>query len=308
MTQPIQRGALLGMAIGASVISLSSILVRFADVPPTVAGFWRMAFGGSMLTIALVVLRQWQRPGWRDLAWMLPPALAFALDLFVWFRSIHDIGPGMATLLANLQVFLMAMAGVWMHRERLGVRFVLGLALAIAGLWLMVGLAWGGFDPIHRQGIWLGLLTALCYASYMLSFRYAQRQRSVLPSAQLLAIISLLCAAFLAGFAMLEDASFTIPNARSLWALIAMGLVGQCVGWVLIARSLPLLPTSVVGLLLLLQPALAFVLDVLLFHRLTLALEWIGLSLVLCGIFLGSLRRKPAEREGAVQPTLDAAE
>ena len=54
------RGALLAMAGGASLISLTGVLVRFADVPPTIAGFWRMAFGGAMLALLLVAMRRWR--------------------------------------------------------------------------------------------------------------------------------------------------------------------------------------------------------------------------------------------------------
>ena len=40
----------------------------------------------------------------------------------------------------------------------------------------------------------------------------------------------------------------------------------------------------------LLQPALAFVLDVLLFARQTSALEWLGVAMALLGIFIGIVR------------------
>ena len=273
-------------------MGFSAVLVRYAHVPPTVSGFWRMAFGGGLLTLSLVALRQWRRMRWSDALWMLPPALAFAADLFIWHRSIRDVGPGLATLLANLQVFIMALAGVLLHRERLGPRFLIGLAFAFGGLWLMVGQAWDTFDAAHRLGVLFGLLTGVCYAAYMLSFRHAQQHRSLLPAAQLLAIMSLLSAGVLGLLATFEDAAFTIPDAHSLLALVALGVVGQCLGWVLISRAMPQLPTSLVGLLLLLQPVLAFLLDVLLFHRATRPLEWLGLALSLCGIFIGSLRSR----------------
>lgn len=296
MKHAVARGPLLAMLAGGAAISLTGILVRYAQVPPTVSAFWRMAFGGGLLTLILIALRQWRPMRWSDLWWMLPPALAFAADLFLWHRSIHDVGPGLATLLANLQVFIMALAGVLLHRERLGWRFLTGLALAFGGLWLMVGQAWGGFDAGYRLGVWLGLLTGFCYAGYMLSFRHAQQRRSLLPAAQLLAIMSLLSACVLAGLASIEDVAFTIPDAQSLLALVVLGVVGQCLGWVLISRAMPQLPTSLVGLLLLLQPVLAFLLDVLLFHRVTRPLEWLGLALSLSGIFIGSLRsRAPVE-------------
>lgn len=287
---------------GAALISTTGVLVRYADVPPTVSGFWRMGFGGLMLAVFLLVSRQWQPTRRGDWWWMCFPALFFAADLFLWHRSILSVGPGLATLLANFQVFLMALAGVWLHGERLGPRYLSGLLLAFAGLWLLVGLDWAAFAPQYRVGVALGLLTGVAYAGYMLSFRHAQRERSTLPPSQLLAMSSLLCAALLGMVALGEGASFAIPDLRSLTALLALGLVGQCLGWVLIARAMPQLKASVVGLVLLLQPSLAFVQDVVLFQRTTLPLEWLGVAVSLAGIFLGTLKAARTTREVSATP------
>ena len=89
---------------------------------------------------------------------------------------------------------------------------------------------------------------------------------------------------------LIENDSFAIPDAQSWSSLIGLGLFGQVLGWVLIARAMPQLPASLVGLLLLLQPALSFVLDVILFARPTSSMDWIGLVLSLLGIFIGSTR------------------
>jgi drug/metabolite transporter (DMT)-like permease len=294
----IHRGPLLAMIAGAALISTTSVLVKFAHVPPTVSAFWRMLFGGAILGMALAAMRQWRAVRARDVLWMVAPALAFATDLFFWHRSILDVGPGLATLLGNLQVFMMALAGVLLHREKLGWRFLVGLAMAFVGLWLLIGQGWSGFASSYRTGVLYGAFTAVCYAAYMLSFRHAQRERSTLDSSQLLSIASLLCAGVLAMLCMADGEPFRIPDAQTWVALVALGLVGQCLGWVLISRAMPQLPTSLVGLLLLLQPVLAFLMDVVLFHRATRTVEWIGLALSLCGIFIGSLRAPaPAGRQ-----------
>lgn len=305
------RAAVLMLAGGAALISTTGILVRYADVPATISGFWRMAFGGIALTVALLLLRQWRRTRLHHWMWMLLPALAFAADLFLWHRSILSVGPGLATLLANFQVFFMALAGALLYRERLGPRFLSGLLLAFAGTWLLVGIDWSALEAAYRTGVALGVLTGLAYAAYMLSFRHAQRGHTRLPSAQLLAMCSLLCAGMLAMVGAIERVSFAIPDSDSLAALITLGVVGQCLGWVLIARAMPRLPASVVGLLLLLQPALAFVQDVLLFQRATTGLEWLGVGLALAGIFVGTVRLArgsgPPAAAGADLPTLTPA-
>ena len=290
MTAHASRAAVLSMACGAALISTTSIFVRWAHVAPTVSAFYRMFFGGAMLLVLLIARRQLSRFVWADVLWLLLPALAFCADLMLWHRSIRDIGPGLATLVANFQVFIMAIVGVVFYRERLNVRFVFGVALALVGLWLLVGVGWSSFTPQFRIGVYFGLLTGVAYAVYLLSLRQAQLRRTSLDPMRVLCLNSLLAAAMLAIAVLIEDDSFAIPDAQSWASLLGLAFFGQVLGWLLIARAMPQLPASLVGLLLLLQPALSFVLDVILFGRPTAALDWVGLALSLIGIFVGSVR------------------
>lgn len=280
------------MIAGAALISTTSIFVRWAHVAPTVSAFYRMAFGGAMLAVILAVQRQWRGVGWRDAAWLLFPAFAMAVDLIMWHRSILLIGPGLATLIGNFQVFLMALAGVVFFHERLGWRFALGVALAMFGLWLIVGQSWQGLSADYRFGVLLGVLTGVAYAAYMLTQRQAQLRRPALTPQRTLCLMSLSCALLLGIAVLIEGDSLAIPDAQSWASLLSLALVGQVLGWVLIARAMPVLPASTVGLLLLLQPALSFVLDVLLFARPTAPHDWVGLALSLLGIFVASQRQR----------------
>lgn len=304
----LPRAAMLQMAAGAAAISTTSIFVKLAHVGPTMAGFYRMGFGGVMLLAGLVALGQWRRVRLTDLAWLMLPAIAFAFDLMLWHRSILYIGPGLATLLGNFQVFLMALAGFALYREKLGWQFLAGLVLAFVGLYLLVGLDWSKVGAQYQFGVILGTVTGVAYAVYMLSTRHAQRSGHVqLAPAQLLCVSSLLCAIVLGIAALIEGDSFAIPDVQSWASLLGLAFCGQVLGWVLLTRAMPQLPASMIGLMLLLQPALSFVFDVLLFARPTHASDWIGVALSLLGIFVGSYRpgvRKPQlESPGAAEPT-----
>ena len=155
----------------------------------------------------------------------------------------------------------------------------------------------GTIDADYRGGVVLGIATGVAYAVYMLTFRQAQRGRLDLSAAQWLCLNSLLCAAMLGAVGLGEGVSFAVPDVQSWLSLLGLGLVGQVLGWVLIARAMPQLPASLVGLLLLLQPLLSFVFDVLLLARPTVALDWAGLAVSLIGIFVASVR-VPAAGKG----------
>ena len=77
---------------------------------------------------------------------------------------------------------------------------------------------------------------------------------------------------------------------------MAYALFSQVIGWVLITHSLPRVRASLAGLLLLLQPALAFVWDILFFSKETTALNLIGAAVTLTAIYIGATGRAPRSK------------
>ena len=109
-------------------------------------------------------------------------ALFFAVDLWMWHRSILYVGVGLATLLGNFQVFALAGYGALVLGERGGWRLWAGLLLALFGLALLLAPGWDGFDARFRIGIAFGLGTAVAYAGFLIAFRAAQGQRRMCPT------------------------------------------------------------------------------------------------------------------------------
>jgi drug/metabolite transporter (DMT)-like permease len=89
-----------------------------------------------------------------------------------------------------------------------------------------------------------------------------------------------------------------IPDRQSLLSLLTLGIFSQGVGWILISNALPRLRVSLSGLILLLQPALAFVWDVSFFDRPTSVVNWIGVAVVLVAIYMGSARERAGNGPG----------
>ncbi|GAB4122421.1 MAG: DMT family transporter [Wenzhouxiangellaceae bacterium] len=284
----------LQVLTGAVLISLSAPFAGLVDVSPSTSGFYRMLFGAGGLLLLLLLVPRWRAQARRQLllgwGWSALAALFFALDLWLWHRSIVRVGPGLATLLANFQVFVMTIAGVLLFRERPGLRFFCALLLAMLGLWLLLVPNWPGWNPSQRLGIVLGLLTAMAYSGYMLSLRHGQSAaRSLNPVWRLLQI-SLLTSVLMALVVTLEQAGFSLPDRRNWLLLLAYGLLCQVLGWLLISRGLPHIAAGLAGLLLLLQPALSVTWDMWFFSLRLSSWQWLGLGLCLLGIYLGSLR------------------
>lgn len=276
---------------GAVMISFSAVFVELVSVPPATSAFYRMLFGGLILLGIVWWRRERVRLDPRGLAVLGLAALFFALDLSFWHRSILYVGPGVATLLANFQVFVLAAAGVLVFRERLTWFQIVSIPLAILGLVLLVGFDWDSFTAGYKTGVILGLITAGCYAGYILTLRRARVAESAGSSFATITVVSLVTAALLALAMWPEHASFVIPTWKDAGWLVAYGVFGQVVGWVLISSGIHKVRASQVGLVLLLQPVCAFVWDVTIFSRRFTLVEIAGALLALAAIYLGSIRR-----------------
>lgn len=284
------RRATVLLALGAVVISFSPVLVKLAQVGPTAAAFYRMTLGGLPLAV-WAVSRSGRRLGdRRHLALAVLGGAFLAIDLSLWHRSIHAIGPGLATILASFQVFFVAAFALAFLRERLTARLAVAIPVAMVGLFLIFGLEWDQVGSDYRLGSVFGLLAAACYAGYLLVLRQARVLAGGLPPAMTIAVLSLTSAVVLAGIVALGGESLAVPDRRTALVLAAYGLGPQLVGWILIARGLPGVPASRAALLLLLQPALAFVWDTVLFRRPTDGLEILGATLALAAIYVGAVR------------------
>jgi drug/metabolite transporter (DMT)-like permease len=280
------------------MISFSPVWVKLAGVDPSVSAFYRVFLGGLVL---------WLLVGIRRCRAVASPAtvmitgvlgLVLAVDLTVWHRSIGYVGPGLATILGNFQVFLLAAFGMAFLGERLTARFLSAVLAAMVGLFLMFGLGWGQLSSDYRLGVFFGLLTAFFYGVFLLGLRGIQSGPNPPQPIVTVAWLSLTASVVLGVAIGTSGGSFAVPDVGTGLALVAYGVVTHVVAWVLISHGLPQIETSRAGLILLLQPSLAFVWDVVLFDRPTQATEVLGAVLALVAIYLGAVGGKRTVKGG----------
>jgi len=278
---------------GAFMISFSAVFVKIANVGPSVSAFYRVFFGGIILAILTRIRGESFWKGVKSFKYAIFAALAFSLDLFLWHRSILYVGPGLATILGNLQVFFMAGFAFLFLKEKPTWKLLISIPLAVLGLFMIIGFDWSTASAGYHTGVILGFGTALSYAIYILLLRQSQRIPEKLSIYANLAIITLITA-FLLGMEILirGQESFAIPDLQTWGALVGLGLIIQVIGWILISKGLSEIEASVAGLLLLLQPALAFTWDILIFGRSATVVILTGAVLTLAAIYLGATGRR----------------
>ncbi len=240
---------------------------------PTGIGFWRLLLGGLMLVA-------W-RKSLRAHPLHLLAGLFFAADLFCWHRSVLRIGAGPATLLANTQVFWLGLIGILGMGEPGGKRFWTSLGVGGVGIWCLSG----GLDPaMDRLGLGYGLITGAFYSAYLLALRRAGGG----PAGMALSSLS---GALALGLVAAHEGDLALPSFAAFLKLGALALIAQVLAWLLISESLPKVPASRAGLLLLLQIVLATVLGRLWFGETLSGLQTVGAALTLVAVYLGALSR-----------------
>jgi drug/metabolite transporter (DMT)-like permease len=211
----------------------------------------------------------------------------------LWNHSIADVGAGVATVLGNLQVLFVALLAWLLLRERPGGRYLVMLPVVLLGVVLVSGMLGGAVAGLHpAAGAGFGVATSAAYACFLLILRQTAGQQHRVAGQLADATVGAAVGALLIGL-MFGGLQLEIWWHSLLW-LLALALLSQTVGWLLITSTLPKLPAAVSSLLLLLQPAAALVLaDVVLGERPTLT-QVAGAALVCSGVLAVTWTRSAA--------------
>jgi drug/metabolite transporter (DMT)-like permease len=288
-------------ALGAMTIAFSGILVRLADVSPSTAAVFRCLYALP----PLAVLAWWERQRFgprpirqRQLAWIA--GVFFALDLVFWHNSIAYVGAGLATVLGNMQVVLVAFLAWVFLREPVGWRLVAAIGVVVAGVVLISGvLEEGAFGSNPALGVLFGALTSLAYAGFILVLRQGNRdiRRPAGPLFDATAVATVASAA--AGLILGElDLA---PGWEETGWLVLLALTAQVAGWLLISVSLPRLPAALTSVILMIQPVASVALSMAILGEAPSGLQLAGVGLVLTGVLIATAGRRPA-REPAPPP------
>lgn len=287
------RSYRLMAAAGVFCISFVPILVRAAED----AGDLTIAFFRALYALPILAILYWgtrrldQRPP-RSRLIAVGSGVFLALDLTFWHASIGEIGAGLATVVANLQVVIVALIAWALFKERPGRKALLIIPAILLGIFLISG---AGSSDAYGDNPVLGteqsLLSAFFYAGFVLTLRQANRGHFSPPTGPLFdSTVGTAAAALIIGLAFSPHFSLAITWPAHGWILL-IALVAQVIGWLLISRSLPNLPALDTSVLLLGQPLGAIIWARLIYSESLGVTQWIGAALVLAGLVTFSIRK-----------------
>ncbi|HTX11276.1 MAG TPA: DMT family transporter [Solirubrobacteraceae bacterium] len=274
--------------LGAVTIAFSSILVKLSHASPSTAAIWRCAFALPVLgVLALLEDRRFGTRSWAERRIVVAAGVFFAADLILWHTSIEDVGAGLATVLANIQVVLVPLAAWAIWSEKPARRVLAALPVALVGVVLISGaLQSGAYGKDPGRGAVFGLCAGIAYVGFLLLLRRGgsdlRRVAGPLFDATLTATVVALVIGLIVG-----DADLT-PGWPGVGWLLLLALSSQVVGWLLITTSLPRLPAAMTSLILAVQPVGTVVLAALILGESPSGLQLAGVVVVLAAVVIAA--------------------
>jgi drug/metabolite transporter (DMT)-like permease len=281
----------LAAVAGAFVISFSGIFYRWSEVSPSTGVVFRCFYGLPLLVLA--ERAESRRLGPMDARTLRLSALAglfFAVDLLSFHYSVNFIGAGLATVMGNFQVLFVALAAWALFGERPSRGVLLALPLMLTGVVLISGiLGTGAYGANAPLGVAIGLVTAASYAAYLLVIRRASRERR---SAGPVAVATAVTGAVAVLFGLVAGDLDLVPALPAHAYLLALGVLSQSIGYLVIQSSLPRLPAAITSVLLMVQPVATVLLGAMLLGERPSLGQLGGVVLVIGGIAVATGARR----------------
>jgi len=275
--------------LGALCIAFSGIFYRYADVSPSTVTVFRCLYGLPVLVlVAWLEHRRYGPLPARAIRLAVVAGVFFAGDLLTWHHAVDAVGAGLATVLGNLQVLVVGFVAWAVFGERPPRPVIAATPIVLAGAVLISGVvgsgAYGANPPL---GVGLGLLTALCYAGYLLIIRRGTHDLRRPAGPVAVSTASTMVVAIVAG-AIVGDLD-PVPAWPSHGWLALLGLTSQSIGYLLISMSLPRLPAALVSIILLVQPVATVVLARVLLTEVPSVVQIGGVALIIGGIAVATI-------------------
>lgn len=270
------------------------MFIRWADAPGPITGFYRLLIS-TVLFLPFFIQQQRKLPP-MEMRWVWFPLCAglfTAFDFAFWNTSLKYTSAANATLLGNTSPLWVALAALFLFKEKLRGTFWLGLAFTLAGAVLIVGTDFLE-HPALSLGDLLASIAAIFYAAYQL---ITQRGRVHIDPFRYIWLVGVSATLGMLIINLILGNSFTGYDSQTWVMFFTAAIVSQMIGYLSITYALGHLPASVVSPTLIGQPILTTLLAIPLLGELPSAIQWVGSLIALAGIYIVNQSHVQAQQE-----------
>lgn len=276
----------VALALSILALSTSAILVRWSGAPSVVVAFYRVLF--TLLLLAPLALVRHRTDLFslsvRDGVVATVTGVALAIHFAAWFESLNWTSVAASVTLVQTQPIFVAVGAYLLLDERITVRTVGGILLALAGAAVMSVsdlLTASVFADTALYGNTLALVGGVMAACYVLAGRSLRQRIALLPY---VTVVYGSCALTLLIIALAGGDALTGYPAREWLLFLGMAIGPGVFGHTVVNWALAHIDSSVVSVSLLGEPVGATVLALLLLAEVPGWATIVGGTIVLAGI------------------------
>ena len=279
------------LLLGAGLIGLAPLFVRWSELTPSWILFYRMFLALPFLAILNFYYNKaeaFKLRNSKNLLLSVVAALAFASDMSAWHWSIQFTSIANSTIIVNTAPIYVVILGVLIFKESISPRFIISFALTYVGVF---GLIYFSSPKVEGAlfGDFLALMAAFLYATYLLIISRLGKESSI----NIIFYTTLFTCLFSLIPALIESKIFLPGSMHEVYNLLAMAILCQAGGQFFITFSLPKITASFGSIGLLMQPIVATIFGAIIFMEYLnfTQLSFVGLALL--GIYFARLEIKP---------------
>ncbi|MEA3422910.1 MAG: EamA family transporter [Bacillota bacterium] len=214
----------------------------------------------------------------------------FSIVFFSWcyFFTMKEVSVSVAVILLYTAPAIVTIISRFAFEELFTTSKIISLILTFIGLLLVTGYLNGPQDSISSLGLLTGLGSGLGYALYSIFGKYALRKYHVLTVTTytfIVASVFLLPMLFTIEYGSLTKITY-------FWLqVINLGLFPTALGYIFYTSGLVNLESSRASITATIEPLVGTLIGLIVFHEVILFLQWIGILMILCSIFIVQMEK-----------------
>jgi drug/metabolite transporter (DMT)-like permease len=282
------------LALSLLGISFAGPLVRLSSADPVAIAAWRLAF--SLLIVGAFLAatgewRDWRKVSRAEIALSAAAGISLALHFWAWNASIHLTTIAASVTLVSLQPAVVAAVSAIALRETPSKRQVLGIAVAIAGAFIIAAPDFrGGMAPSGNRPLLGNLLAISAAVTAALYYTVGRRLRRTIGVWAYVAIVYFVALLTLVAIALSLGISLAPQPPRELAIFAGLAIGPMLIGHTGMNWALKYLPAYVVNLTVLGEPVGATLLGALIpsIRQIPTINTLVGGAIVLGGVLVAA--------------------
>ncbi|MEZ4936384.1 MAG: EamA family transporter [Crocinitomicaceae bacterium] len=213
-----------------------------------------------------------------------------ALTSLFYYSCVQFIPASIGIILLFQFIWIGFLLDFLFNKKKPNLFQMLALAVLIAGTFFAAG-GLQAFDgsTLNSQGLILGLLSALCYASYIFINGRLKSEISPVSKSMIMMAVSSVIVLIILGSSLHEVAFF---DTKFLIYGVPLALFGAVIPPILFAYGVPKIGVTFSSILSSVELPVAVIVSILLLHESVSAVQWVGIILILSAILIVSLLKK----------------